>query len=61
MDIDQEHLGIPDTEFDATVQIPSAEFMRICRDMAILGETLNVVVNKEGKYFLSFIYSANIW
>ena len=37
MDIDQEHLGIPDTDFDAVVQLPSSEFQRICRDMAILG------------------------
>jgi proliferating cell nuclear antigen len=38
MDIDAEHLGIPETEYDATVKMSSAEFQRICRDMAILSE-----------------------
>jgi proliferating cell nuclear antigen len=31
MDIDSEQLGIPDTEYAATVKMPSAEFQRICR------------------------------
>ncbi|KAI4206199.1 MAG: hypothetical protein LQ346_001260 [Caloplaca aetnensis] len=29
MDIDQEHLGIPETEYAATISMPSAEFQRI--------------------------------
>ena len=33
MDIDSEHLGIPDTEYAATVKMPSAEFQRIRRDL----------------------------
>ena len=33
MDIDQEHLGIPDTEYAATIEMPSSEFQRICRDL----------------------------
>ncbi len=39
MDIDSEHLGIPDTEYDATVKMSSSEFQRICRDLSILGES----------------------
>jgi len=39
MDIDQEHLGIPDTEYAATVTMPSAEFQRICRDLSALSES----------------------
>ncbi len=39
MDIDQEHLGIPDTEYAATVSLPSAEFQRICRDLNQLSES----------------------
>jgi proliferating cell nuclear antigen len=31
MDIDSEHLGIPDTEYEAVVKMPSTEFQRICR------------------------------
>ena len=31
MDIDCEQLGIPDTEFTATVRMPSSKFQRIIR------------------------------
>ena len=39
MDIDQEHLGIPETEYAATISMPSAEFHRICRDLMALSES----------------------
>jgi proliferating cell nuclear antigen len=39
MDIDQEHLGIPETEYAATITMPSAEFQRICRDLSALSES----------------------
>jgi proliferating cell nuclear antigen PCNA len=39
MDIDQEHLGIPDTEYAATISMPSAEFKRICVDLMALSES----------------------
>jgi proliferating cell nuclear antigen len=39
MDIDQEHLGIPDTEYAATVSMPSTEFQRICRDLMSISES----------------------
>lgn len=31
MDIDSEQLGIPDTDYAATVKMPSSEFARICK------------------------------
>ncbi len=39
MDIDQEHLGIPETQYAATISMPSAEFQRICRDLMALSES----------------------
>jgi proliferating cell nuclear antigen len=39
MDIDQEHLGIPDTDYAATIEMPSAEFQRICRDLIAMSES----------------------
>jgi len=39
MDIDQEHLGIPDTEYAATITMPSTEFQRVCRDLLALSES----------------------
>ncbi|GAA6009283.1 uncharacterized protein JCM10292_000759 [Rhodotorula paludigena] len=51
MDIDQEHLGIPDTVYDAEVDLPSAEFARIIRDLKELGESVKIEVSKEGVRF----------
>lgn len=31
MDIDSEHLGIPETEYSANIRMPSAEYARICK------------------------------
>ena len=39
MDIDQEHLGIPETEYSASITLPAAEFQRICRDLSQLSES----------------------
>ena len=51
MDIDTEQLGIPETEWAASVTMPSAEFQRICKDMAIIGDTLSISVDKQGIKF----------
>lgn len=39
MDIDQEHLGIPETEYASSIEMPAAEFQRICRDLSALSES----------------------
>ena len=39
MDIDGEHLAIPETDYKCTVTMPSADFQRICRDLATIGDT----------------------
>lgn len=39
MDIDQEHLGIPETDYAASITMPSAEFQRICRDLSNISES----------------------
>jgi proliferating cell nuclear antigen len=39
MDIDQEHLGIPETEYAATITMPSTEFARNCRDLLAISES----------------------
>ena len=51
MDIDSEHLGIPDTDYKCSVKMPAAEFQRICKDLSILGDTVTVAVGKEGVKF----------
>lgn len=39
MDIDQEHLGIPETEYAASISMPSSEFRRICTDLSAMSES----------------------
>lgn len=51
MEIDSEHLGIPDTDYKSVVKMSAAEFQRICRDMATLGDTIEIAVSKEGVKF----------
>ncbi|CAG8893130.1 unnamed protein product [Penicillium egyptiacum] len=51
MDIDQEHLAIPETEYAATVEMPSSEFQRICRDLNALSESVVIEASKEGVKF----------
>lgn len=48
-----EHLGIPDTQYDAQVTMPSSEFLRIVRDIKELGESVKIEVTKEGVKFSS--------
>lgn len=51
MDIDNDQLGIPDTPYKCTVQMPSGEFQRIIRDLQVLGETCSISCSKEGVSF----------
>ncbi|KAJ3122818.1 proliferating cell nuclear antigen [Physocladia obscura] len=53
MDIDSDHLGIPDTPYEATVKMSSVEFQRICRDLRILNESIIIDVTKDGVKFSS--------
>ncbi|KAH9609756.1 hypothetical protein KSS87_012746 [Heliosperma pusillum] len=55
MDIDSEHLGIPEEEYHAIVRMPSAEFARICRDLSSIGDTVVISVAKEGPEEAIFI------
>lgn len=51
MDIDSEHLGIPDQDYDAVVTMPSSEFQRICRDLTQIGDSVTIHCTKEGVQF----------
>jgi proliferating cell nuclear antigen len=51
MDIDSEHLGIPETNYDVRLSMPSAEFQRICRDLSTVGDSITVTCSKEGVKF----------
>ena len=51
MDIDTEHLGIPETDYSCVVKMPSAEFQRICRDLSQIGDSVVICCTKEGVKF----------
>lgn len=51
IDIDAEHLGIPDTEYKTLIRMPSAEFQRIVRELQTIGDTVNISATKEGVKF----------
>ena len=57
MDIDSEHLGIPDSEYQAIVRMPSSEFMRICKDLSSIGDTGRSSVFS----FLQYAYCCYLW
>jgi proliferating cell nuclear antigen len=43
MDIDSEHLTVPDQVYSCEVVMPSAEFKRICSDLAVIGDTCELL------------------
>uniref|UniRef100_A0A183EI98 Proliferating cell nuclear antigen n=1 Tax=Gongylonema pulchrum TaxID=637853 RepID=A0A183EI98_9BILA len=51
MDIDSEHLGIPEQEYSAVVAMPAAEFQKTCRDLAMFSDSLMITVTKAGVVF----------
>ncbi|PHH60812.1 hypothetical protein CDD82_2225 [Ophiocordyceps australis] len=51
MDIDQEHLGIPETDYATSITMPSAEFRRICTDLVAMSESVSIEASKDGVTF----------
>merc|ERR1712039_498414 len=48
MNLDQEHLGIPETDYAAVIKLPSSEFQRIIKDLSQFGESVVISCTKEG-------------
>merc|ERR1711866_17089 len=51
MQIESEHMEIPEQQYKVTTKMPSAEFQRICRDLKEFGETMQIKSSKEGITF----------
>lgn len=51
IDIDSEHLGIPDTDYTCTVKMPSAEFRRIVTEIGVMGDTVAISCTKDAVKF----------
>jgi len=51
MQIESEHMEIPEQHYKVVAKLPSAEFQKICRDLKEFGETMQVKASKEGITF----------
>jgi proliferating cell nuclear antigen len=51
MQIESEHMEIPEQHYKVIAKLPSAEFQKICRDLKEFGETMQVSASKEGIRF----------
>merc|ERR1712060_284817 len=51
MQIESEHMEIPEQQYKVVAKLPSGEFQKICKDLKEFGETMQVTANKEGITF----------
>merc|ERR1712013_691095 len=51
MQIESEHMEIPEQHYKVVVKMPSGEFQKICRDLKEFGETMQMKASKEGITF----------
>ena len=53
MDLDMEHLAVPDSVYDVTVRMSSSEFQRIVRDLQNISESVTISAIKDVLKFSS--------
>lgn len=51
LDVDEERLGIPDTEYECVVTLSSSEFKNICSKCTAIGSTVKITVTNESAEF----------
>lgn len=51
MDIDSEHLGIPEQDYSVVISMPSSEFQKTCKDLSMFSDSLNITATKSGVTF----------
>jgi len=51
IDLDADHLGIPEHEYSCKITMSSNEFARVCRDLSSMGDTLTIFCSKMGIQF----------
>merc|ERR1712113_447977 len=51
MQIESEHMEIPEQHYKVVAKLPSTDFQKICRDLKEFGETMQVSASKEGIKF----------
>merc|ERR1712014_410459 len=48
MQIESEHMEIPEQHYKVVARLPSSEFQKICKDLKEFGETMQMSASKEG-------------
>merc|ERR1711959_224922 len=51
MQIESEHMEIPEQHYKVVAKLPSGEFQKICKDLKEFGETMQINASKEGIRF----------
>jgi len=51
MQIESEHMEIPEQQYKVVARLPSSEFQKICKDLKEFGETMQISASKEGLKF----------
>ncbi|CAD8117790.1 unnamed protein product [Paramecium sonneborni] len=51
MSLDQEQLGVPDTDYSSVIKMPSSEFTKICRELGNINEAIGIETSKDGIKF----------
>eukprot|EP01128_Nolandella_sp_AFSM9_P008502 TRINITY_DN5212_c0_g1_i1.p1 TRINITY_DN5212_c0_g1~~TRINITY_DN5212_c0_g1_i1.p1 ORF type:complete len:274 (+),score=82.94 TRINITY_DN5212_c0_g1_i1:47-823(+) len=51
LDLQADSLGIPDTEYETVIRMPSDEFQRICTNLTMWGDNVKIATSKEGITF----------
>jgi len=53
MNLDNEQLGIPETDYQAVIKLPSSEFQRIVRDLGQFGDSVIIACTEKSVKFSS--------
>merc|ERR1712019_61251 len=51
MQIESEHMELPEQHYKVIAKLPSGEFQKICKDLKEFGETMQMKASKEGLTF----------
>ena len=51
INLDVEHLAIPETEYSSSISINSGEFTKICKELYSLDETITIITNPDSVQF----------
>lgn len=51
MDIDSEHMNVPEDEYHAVVNMPTSEYKRVFTDLSVIGDTVTIEASKQSVCF----------